>query len=88
MVNILEVSQELDEKEELRSVIDHTFGVVKYRFVILQGYMSFFFEIQVKIVLICLLLYNFIYKADLEDLLEDLEDELEENWKVNLSEVP
>ena len=44
----------------LRNVVERVFGVLKKRFGILSNMQSFSFPFQVKLVLICFMLHNFI----------------------------
>jgi hypothetical protein len=58
---------------QLRSAIEQSFGIVKHRFTILKGQMPFPFDTQVKIVIACCLLHNFIRMTDKDDVPEDTE---------------
>lgn len=48
----------------LRNVIERTWGVLKKRFPILKTFMEFKIETQVKIVIACCALHNFIKSQD------------------------
>ncbi|XP_068658098.1 uncharacterized protein [Aristolochia californica] len=59
----------------LRNTIECTFGVLKARFKILKDVPPFDFDVQVKIVITCCVLHNYIRIEDYMDLFEDEEDD-------------
>ena len=55
----------------LRNIIERAFGLIKKRWAILRTEPFFDTKIQVKIVLACCTLHNFIINADPDDVLDD-----------------
>ncbi|XP_038715078.1 uncharacterized protein LOC120008776 [Tripterygium wilfordii] len=65
----------------LRSVIERTFGILKKKWLILSRMPSYSFETQVKIVVACMTLHNFVRLHKLED--EDFTTYNDESVNVN-----
>jgi hypothetical protein len=73
---------------QLRSAIERSFGIVKHRFAILKGQMPYPFDTQVKIVIACFLLHNFIRMTDRDDVPEDIEQEDSTPSDLHISIAP
>ncbi|XP_068649581.1 uncharacterized protein [Aristolochia californica] len=64
----------------LRNTIERTFDALKARFQMLKGAPSLSYKIQMKTVIVCFILHNYIRKEDYDDMFEleddDSDDEL------------
>ncbi|XP_068641865.1 uncharacterized protein [Aristolochia californica] len=58
----------------LRNTIEQTFGALKARFQMLKDALPFSYKIQMKIVIACCIIHNYVRKKDYNDMFE-LEDD-------------